>query len=285
MNIYDNKINQMIASKYSWAQCLFDTSSEHSSYLDPWKFNGHPGTLYVAKDQCEILLRDREAFVFINGYHSTVCDNLQCRTPKRPGIFFAGPALPGTNCGVGKWCEGGACVNKGSFIQTTTATSKIPAWGPWKETQCISECLQDGKGWLKKRRFCNSNIPCEGSSSSTALCEDSKVCPTRKSVIYHATEKCKEFSLKLSSVDGDAVGLQASYESLKLWMPCAVFCKRKNAIVYFAPRVELFELGLNPYFPDGTRCHRDGTENYYCLQHHCLPEVRNFRCSNCIYIE
>lgn len=245
------------------------------NYPDPWKFNGYPGTYYKAKDQCEILLRDREAFVFANGQQSTICDNLLCRTPKRPGIFFAGPALPGTDCGIGRWCEEGICVNKGSLIRTTTAAPNKSTWGPWKSSQCISECLQNSTGWQKKRRFC-SDSKCEGASSSVALCDDSKVCSSRKSVIDYATQNCKEFSQKLSSINGEASGLQASYESLRLWMPCAIFCKRNNMISYFSPRVELFALGLNPYFPDGTLCHQDTNEKYYCIQHHCLPEVKNF---------
>lgn len=31
-------------------------------------------------------------------------------------------------------------------------------------------------------------------------------------------------------------------------------------------------MGVSPYFPDGTWCHNDGTKNYYCVRHHCLPE-------------
>jgi len=57
-------------------------------------------------------------------------------------------------------------------------------------------------------------------------------------------------------------------------MGCAIFCRRKDTGSYYTPRIELNDLGVNPYFPDGTWCHNDGISNYYCLQHHCLPEVR-----------
>lgn len=262
----------------SWAKCLFDSPSAAAKDLDPWKFNGYPGISYTAKDQCEILLRDEDATIFVNGVKSTICDNLHCRTPKRPGFFFAGPALQGTECGDGKWCEGGTCVNRKDLIQTTTEKPRKPTWGPWKETQCVSECLRYGKGYQKKRRFCNHpSASCDGPSVSYALCDDEKICESRKSVMDHATQKCKEFSHKLASVDGDGVGLQASYESLRLWMPCAIFCKRKNTTSYFTPRVELNGMGMNPYFPDGTLCHRDENEKYYCIQNHCLPEVRAFK--------
>lgn len=57
-------------------------------------------------------------------------------------------------------------------------------------------------------------------------------------------------------------------------MGCAIFCRRKDSNSYYTPRVELNDLGVSPYFPDGTWCHTDKKgENYFCLQHHCLPEV------------
>ena len=40
--------------------------------------------------------------------------------------------------------------------------------------------------------------------------------------------------------------------------------------------MELNDLNIDPYFPDGTWCHNDGQINYYCVQHHCLPEVKNY---------
>lgn len=58
-------------------------------------------------------------------------------------------------------------------------------------------------------------------------------------------------------------------------MGCAVFCRRASGGGFYAPRVELNDAGKDPYFPDGTWCHNDGSQDYYCLQHHCLPEVRS----------
>lgn len=56
-------------------------------------------------------------------------------------------------------------------------------------------------------------------------------------------------------------------------MGCAIFCKRADSESFITPRIELNDLGISPYFPDGTWCHNDSTTNYYCLHHHCLPEV------------
>lgn len=48
--------------------------------------------------------------------------------------------------------------------------------------------------------------------------------------------------------------------------------RRKDSGAYYTPRFDLNDLGIDPYFPDGTWCHADETQNFYCLQHHCLPE-------------
>lgn len=210
--------------------------------------------------------------MFFQGDKSQICDNLSCRTPNKPGIFFAGPALEGTECGNSKWCEGGKCVSENP-IRTTTIKPK-PSYGPWKVTNCKSNCIKYGKGYQAKRRFCNEpGSTCDGASSAISLCDDRRICSTRQTVMEFGSQKCKEFSQKIPQVDASGFGLQASYDNLKLWMACAIFCKRKNSTAYFTPRVELNELGVSGYFPDGTFCHREGKENFYCIQHHCLPEV------------
>lgn len=59
----------------------------------------------------------------------------------------------------------------------------------------------------------------------------------------------------------------------RLWVACAIFCRRKDNGQYYTPRLDLNDLGVDPYFPDGTWCHSDGKHSYYCQNHHCLPEV------------
>lgn len=256
---------------------MYDKPSEPSSDVDPWKYSGYPGISFTAKDQCEILLRDHDAFTFVNGHRSSVCDNLHCRTPNRAGFFFAGPALQGTECGHEKWCEGGACVDRKLITSTTTKKPNIPSWSPWRTTACKSECLKQSKGVQTTSRKCSGRIDdCVGDSLIVSLCDDQKLCTLRKSVMDYGTKKCQEFSRRIPNIDSTGYGVQASYDSLRLWMPCAIFCKRKNSGSYYTPRVELNDIGVDPYYPDGTLCHREGKENFYCIQHHCLPEVIEF---------
>lgn len=58
----------------------------------------------------------------------------------------------------------------------------------------------------------------------------------------------------------------------RLWMGCAIFCRRHEGS-YYTPRIELTDVGIDPYFPDGTWCHNENGEDYYCNNRHCLAEV------------
>lgn len=59
----------------------------------------------------------------------------------------------------------------------------------------------------------------------------------------------------------------------RLWTACAIFCKRKNSDTFYSPRLDLNDLNVDPYFPDGTWCHTSTKQNYFCLQHQCVPEA------------
>lgn len=93
-----------VVSKLSWAKCLQD-SAKPTKNLDHSKFLNNPGQVFTAKQQCEILLRDKDAVVSPQQELSTICYNLQCKTPHRSGYYFAGPALEGTECDYKKVCN------------------------------------------------------------------------------------------------------------------------------------------------------------------------------------
>ena len=40
----------------------------------------------------------------------------------------------------------------------------------------------------------------------------------------------------------------------------------------FNTKLQLNDLQLSPYFPDGTLCHTEGGNNYYCQRHMCLSK-------------
>lgn len=277
-----------VMAKLSWATCLHD-SGKPPSRLDHSRFMDSPGQMYTSKKQCEILLRDKDAVVSPNQQLNTICYSLQCKTPHRSGYYFAGPALDGTECGTKQYCFGGECVNK---IPPKPPSIVPGGWSPWKTGVCTSGCLFKSRGSVEKNRNCNNPAPvnsdkgCEGSSYEKGFCDDRKVCARQKrsSASQYASERCTKFAALLPQLDKTGSGLQAPHEEARLWMGCAIFCRRSDSGSYYTPRIELNDLGVSPYFPDGTWCHNDKTGQYYCLQHHCLPESFEFTKSSNLFL-
>ncbi|KRT81540.1 Peptidase, partial [Oryctes borbonicus] len=257
-----------------WATCLNDRGNQ-MKHLDHSIFMETPGRTYTAQKQCEILLRDRNAYVVPEDDLSVICYSLRCKTPHRSGYYFSGPALEGTECGKGLYCYGGECIKR----TPKPIVAKPGDWGPWKLGDCKSGCLEKSKGYQKRERKCNNPPPfntdkgCEGPSYQHTLCKDSKICKfnKRKTAIEYASEKCRDFAKMLPELDSKGAGLQSPHEYNRLWMGCAIFCRSQEGS-YYTPRIELNDLGVDPYFPDGTWCHHENGQDYYCNNHHCLPE-------------
>ncbi|XP_058814760.1 A disintegrin and metalloproteinase with thrombospondin motifs adt-1-like [Topomyia yanbarensis] len=264
----------------TWAECLFDSPVKIKKELDAWKYQGYPGQVFTAKKQCEILLVDKDAIAFTQPSLDRICQNLQCRTPHRTGFYFSGPALEGTDCGDSKWCIGGDCVK-----QKKKPINVIKGgWSDWDIGDCNSGCLKHSRGFQQRTRRCdnpkpvNTDTGCEGSSFDVTVCDDEQLCSNKRQPIeVYASIRCREFSKLLSRLDPAGLGIQGPYDGHRLWMSCAIYCKRADSAAFYAPRFDLNDLGIDSYFPDGTLCHSDGTLNYYCQQHHCLPE--NFKSS------
>ncbi|XP_026731681.1 A disintegrin and metalloproteinase with thrombospondin motifs adt-2-like [Trichoplusia ni] len=280
-----------VVADLQWATCLFDGGDDEDLdapvELQHERFGSAPGAIWSAKKQCEVLLRDIDAAPSPSAPVGEHCAQLACRTPHRAGYYYAGPALPGTPCGPHMWCQGGECVLAKALPTSSTAAPKPSSeldnslgagWSPWREASCQSGCTERGRGFRERRRTCSAtNTGCQGASYDVVLCNDTKVCgkKTRVAASELASRKCSEFASLIPELDARGGGLQAPHDSTRMWMGCAVFCRRVSGGGFYAPRVELNDVGKDPYFPDGTWCHNDGNQDYYCLQHHCLPE--NFK--------
>lgn len=105
----------------------------------------------------KFICSDHDAVVSQTNGYSQVCENLHCRTPHRSGYYFAGPALEGTDCGDGKWCEGGACVKTRPFVKPIEYVKG--GWSSWINKTCKSNCLLDGVGYQRRERRCNNPTP------------------------------------------------------------------------------------------------------------------------------
>lgn len=67
----------------------------------------------------------------------------------------------------------------------------------------------------------------------------------------------------------------------KPWIVCTIYC-RQSIFSNVLLRQKLLENNINPYFLNGTWCHKG--QNYYCHQHYCLSENYSFveseKCKN-----
>ncbi|XP_012216430.2 A disintegrin and metalloproteinase with thrombospondin motifs adt-2-like [Linepithema humile] len=252
---------------------------DHSRYYDL------PGRKWTAKAQCEIYFRDKDANV---ASLLDICKSLQCETLHENGYYFTGPPLEGTHCALGKECRGGECVPvlKPLYIFKYGEDNN---WGDWKEGACQSSCLMKSKGVKVKRRSCKhgSNITasCKGPYYDVVLCDDSLLCTEeRKGIELYIQEKCKQLNFFATmfrntlnfmfELDKESKW-QAIYDVEKPWKACIIHCRLKNSSTLYAPRFEMIDFNMDPYFPDGTWCHKKDGKNYYCRQHYCLPERYN----------
>ncbi|XP_076322583.1 A disintegrin and metalloproteinase with thrombospondin motifs adt-1-like [Tachypleus tridentatus] len=94
-----------------WGNCLKDDSSPPSAGLNH-QANGLPGQQYSLKQQCQLALgSDHTPFQTSEAPFNNVCKELWCR--RLSWAQAAHPALDGSPCGNGKWCQEGRCVSNG----------------------------------------------------------------------------------------------------------------------------------------------------------------------------
>ncbi|KAJ8957643.1 hypothetical protein NQ318_017534, partial [Aromia moschata] len=258
-----------VMAKLGWAKCLQD-SGKSPKTMDHSRFLDSPGQVYTAKQQCELLLRDKDATVLPNQELSTICYNLQCNTPHRTGYYFAGPALDGTQCGNKKYCYGGTCTAK----KSPKPMKIVPGgMGTLEGGQLQLRMLGELQGTLHEASILQQSHSRKHGRRLRRPQRGVWICEGRKeTIVGYASDRCREFSRLLPELDPKGAGLQAPHEAGRVWMGCAIFCRRADSGTFYTPRIELNDLGVTPYFPDGTWCHKEKDLNYYCIQHHCLPE-------------
>ncbi|XP_067212076.1 A disintegrin and metalloproteinase with thrombospondin motifs adt-2-like isoform X2 [Linepithema humile] len=261
----------------------YDDNWATSDILQDSQYYGLPGREWTAKAQCELFLRDKDANVItLHG----ICQNLQCETPHKNKSYFSGRALNGTHCALGKECRGGECV---PIIEPPYIFKycEDDNWSEWKEDSCKSSCLKESKGVLVKRRSCehkaHRTANCIGLYHNMVICDDILLCTEERWSIDEITyTKCRKFNkfAKDANLTGklsvNLPGRQYSHDAKEPWIACTIYCRKKKSSDYYAPRQEMLNIGVDPYFPDGTLCHKKDGQNYYCRQHHCLPENYSF---------
>jgi len=194
----------------------------------------------------------------------------------------------GTYCAHKKECRGGECVPVIEPPYNFNYCEK-DYWSEWKEDSCKSSCLMNSKGARVKRRSCEHRkqeivyraANCKEPYYDVILCNDSSLCTeNRQTINSFANKKCKEFDEKFGFYNlrfrlETESGWQSPHDFGKPWIACTIHCQKKDTSgksVYYAPYLELLNIGIDPSFPDGTWCHKQDDQNYYCQQHYCLPE-------------
>nr|XP_012218082.1 PREDICTED: uncharacterized protein LOC105669606 isoform X1 [Linepithema humile] len=177
---WSNHSRKQIEKLWERKPCLrYHTTSKNinNAYaLDHSRYHDLPGREWTAKAQCELFLGDENANVVT--LHD-ICQTLQCETPHNNQSYFAGPALDGTFCSLGKECRSGECVPviEPPYIFKYCENDN---WSEWKKDSCRSSCLKQSKGVIVKRRSCKRGTDrtanCIGTYYDIVLCNDSLLC-------------------------------------------------------------------------------------------------------------
>ena len=101
------------------------------------------------------------------------------------GYYRAGPALEGTACGEGKWCQGGSCVaNK--KVSGSPQPPQPGRWSDWVAGRCQSGCTVGSLGSREKTRHCQQDRiihtldDCREPKTGMDFCDDTAICDSRK---------------------------------------------------------------------------------------------------------
>uniref|UniRef100_A0A336KUH1 CSON014126 protein n=1 Tax=Culicoides sonorensis TaxID=179676 RepID=A0A336KUH1_CULSO len=177
-----NYLNNFLRS--SQATCLFDRGQFGPS-LDHSAEGLLPGQRFDADTQC-MLKYGRDSVRSPTQAFNDICRDLHCQRSRY--TWTSHPALEGTSCGIGMWCQSGVCVPRlksasSPYSSTSNATpsslmhagaekliqlddnahlaqhldnlashsNKIAIWSDWGEgSECESGCLYGESGRLKE---------------------------------------------------------------------------------------------------------------------------------------
>ncbi|OQV20166.1 A disintegrin and metalloproteinase with thrombospondin motifs 16 [Hypsibius exemplaris] len=253
------------------SQCLKDVPPGHPHDISApghpaldLSFSSLPGQLYPADDQCK-LLYGLEFHRYATQPSSDVCEILICANTT---VYITGhPALPGTFCGEGHWCSGGACVSWGSGGPLAIDGG----WSAWPATaDCTTDCLLSGTGVRIFERSCTNPTPanggksCEGKSKRYRMCDDAAACAVRtvSTIANYANRQCLTTKTVQTDLTLTGSGRQRLQDPTG---GCVIWC-------------DTFQGGYKTWgakFPDGTDCSGGGVGvRAYCLEGQC----RGFGC-------
>ncbi|XP_030435455.1 A disintegrin and metalloproteinase with thrombospondin motifs 1 [Gopherus evgoodei] len=220
-----------------------------------------PGTLYDANRQCQFTFGDESKHC---PDAASTCTTLWC-TGISGGLLVCQtkhfPWADGTNCGEGKWCVNGKCVNKTEKKHYDTPVhGGWGSWGPWGD--CSRTC---GGGVQYSFRECDNPIPknggkyCEGKRVQYRSCNIEN-CPDNNGKTFRE-EQCETHNdiSKSPFGSGPAVEWTPKFAGVSPKDRCKLVCRAKGTGYFFV---------LQPKVVDGTSCSPDSTS--VCVQGQCV---------------
>ncbi|XP_071494247.1 A disintegrin and metalloproteinase with thrombospondin motifs 1-like [Diadema antillarum] len=256
--------------KYPSIDCL-DDIPEDLVIIDG---NPLPGQIYDADQQCITFSTYfsgmcTDVALLIYGVQDR-CPQMYCRFPNglcsRTGVASA----DGTNCGAGKWCIEGACVEKPAMVIDGGWSAWDGSWGA-----CSRTC---GGGVRLRHRYCTNPIPqnggagCEGDSIVAEMC-NTQECESTQSAFRD--EQCGMTSSEPST--GENLEWKAYNENSEGDQLCEMWCQAE-VVADVDQSLRIVER-RGDKFVDGTRCSVDFGETRVCVQGTC----RAFGCDGYQY--
>ncbi|KAM3926910.1 A disintegrin and metalloproteinase with thrombospondin motifs 20 [Leptodactylus fuscus] len=234
-----------------YGECLLDKPSGRVYDFS----NQLPGVIYDANKQCELMF----------GKGSQVCPYMkQCKRlwcTSTEGMHKGCltqhmPLADGSDCGPGKHCHRGLCVDKVSNTRPVDGE-----WGPWEPySSCSRSC---GGGIKTSARYCSQPEPkdggkyCVGRRMKFRSCNTDS-CPKGKKDFRDV--QCSQFDGKHFNINGLTTSVRwiPKYSGIQLKDRCKLFCRVSGTSSYYQ---------LKDRVIDGTPC---GPENDdLCVQGLC----------------
>ncbi|KAK3601758.1 hypothetical protein CHS0354_016122 [Potamilus streckersoni] len=205
-----------------------------------------PGQLYKVKRQCELVYGPGHT---VCPYMAS-CKTLWCANASDLGLGCTTlhmPMLDGTECGVAKWCQQGACVKR------ELPRVRHGGWGPWRSYgRCTRPC---GGGIKKSIRSCNNPEPenggrfCVGKRIKYRHCNTKPCTPGTPDF---RLQQCAEYNSKRRQY-----GLPVEshwipkYDGIQLKDACKLYCQSNASNIFYM---------LKSKVVDGTKCRPDGDD-------------------------
>ncbi|KAG8577664.1 hypothetical protein GDO81_010252, partial [Engystomops pustulosus] len=204
--------------------------------------NQLPGVIYDANKQCELMF----------GKGSQVCPYMkQCKRlwcTSAEGMHKGCltqhmPLADGSDCGPGKHCHRGVCVDK---LSNTRAVDG--EWGTWEPySSCSRSC---GGGIKTSTRYCNQPEPknggkyCVGRRMKFRSCNTDS-CPKGKKDFRDV--QCSQFDGRHFNINGLTTGVRwiPKYSGILMKDRCKLFCRVSGTSSYYQ---------LRDRVTDGTPC-------------------------------